>query len=198
MNGAGDQFLAGPRLAANQDVDVRVGNPRDRLKHRLHGRAAADEVLEPVGSLDLAPQQVVGSLLTVLFQKARRRRPQLAGQVIQRHEVARATAKALGHTVHRRRAGNHDDRQGGIDGAHLLKQFKAVDSRRIQRNQQQVERPARQLFQCGVGRAHDQRLAEANGLARRAIHDLGSRFAVNHKSLGAFHRGANRYRRVGQ
>jgi hypothetical protein len=59
VDAARDKLLAGARLAHDQHVDVGVGDLLDRVEHFVHGRAAADHVVEAVGSLDLAAEQLV-------------------------------------------------------------------------------------------------------------------------------------------
>jgi hypothetical protein len=53
MDGTGDQFLTGARLAMDQDRGVRGGNATDLVEHRRQSRAPADDLLEVVDRLDL-------------------------------------------------------------------------------------------------------------------------------------------------
>ena len=56
VHGAGDQFLAGARLARDQDGDHAGADLLDGLNHLSHRRRVADDALEAEGGIDLALQ----------------------------------------------------------------------------------------------------------------------------------------------
>ena len=56
---AGDEFLAGPRLALDQDGRVRVEHAAQGLEQPLHGRAGAQDLGEPVAVARLGEQAAV-------------------------------------------------------------------------------------------------------------------------------------------
>ena len=56
---AGHQVLAGAGLAGDQHGGVRLGHLLHHLEHLVHRRARADDLVEGVATLDLAPQREV-------------------------------------------------------------------------------------------------------------------------------------------
>ena len=77
VDAAGNQLLARAGLAADQHVDVRVRHLLDQLEHFSHCRAAADDIVEAVGSFHLPAQQIVFGADAALAQQ-----PQGAGSQI--------------------------------------------------------------------------------------------------------------------
>ena len=141
MDAAGDQLLAGARFADDQHVDVRVGHLLDRLEHLAHGRAAADDVVEAVGPLDLPAEQfVLGPDAAVRPTVAVRWRPDRSRS---RPRPGNRRPPAADRAVARLERGlriDQNDRQTAVQRASLFQQFQPIGTARRDRRHQQVER----------------------------------------------------------
>ena len=162
VDGASDQLLAGPRLAADEDVGV---GPR-RLLHQLerarHGRAAPDHVLEAERRLQLVPEVPVLDLEVPLTQGP------LDGdlELVDGEGLGKVVERAFLHRRHRRldarERRDHDHGQGGVDVVRPPQQLDAVHSRHLEVGQQQVR---------GIGLDERQR---AMGIRRRQASMAGA------------------------
>ena len=128
MNGVGDQLLAGPRLADDEDGRGRRRRDLDALQHGPHRRRAADDVLEPEELLDAVlelPRLLLESPAVELLLHTGAQLLEADGL---RQIVVGAQLESAHGAVDVAERRHHEDRQLGTQGTPPLEQRVAVDS----------------------------------------------------------------------
>ncbi len=150
MDRAGDQLLAGSRLAANQHGRVALGHLADDTKHALQWPAGADDAIEIV-NIVLRVSQVIElvahpphleRLLDLHFH--------LFDLERLLHVVERADLHRFNGCVHRTERRHQDDRGRGVQGLGRPKHIEAVAATHLEVAQHEIEMAFVQTLDCLV------------------------------------------------
>ena len=177
-----DQFLTRAGFALDQDRGVQSRDRLNQLEDLLHRTAAADDIVESVLFLQLAPQVLVLKTqlpLTQSFTDPQRELDQLErfGQV-----VVGALLDGLDGRLDGCVAGNHQADRLRVLGESLVEEFDAVPPRQHEIGDEYVVGDLGQFFGRFLGRARRINLESI----QRQNFDYGLpklRFVINHKYL---------------
>ena len=128
MNRAGDDFLAGPGLAGDQDRAVRAGHRLEHVKERLHRPALSEDAAESIALLELRAQVRVLRLQPPLLERLVKHVHQLVELKWLRNEVRRAPLDRIHGVFHGAIAGDDDADDAGIAFDRGLDHVRAVDA----------------------------------------------------------------------
>ncbi len=138
VDGARDQLLARAGLAEDQDVRLRPRRLLHQLEHLRHGGAAAHDVLEAQGLLELLAQVSVLDLEAPVPEGALGRDAKLIHREVLREVVERPLLDRGHRRLDGREPGDHDDGQRGIDLVGAPEERQPVHARHPEVGQHQV------------------------------------------------------------
>ena len=172
VDGAGDELLAGARLAGDQDRGRGVGDLADELVHPPHGGRPPDELVEA-----LVPRQLVPEVAHLALERPPLERPgDHAPEVVRGERLGEVVVGAELHRLHRR--------ADGADGG---------DQHHLQARVEPLQ-PLQHLDSFHPGQPHVEEahvhVAVADGLDRgRPVRRLEHLAAVEHHLDGRAHPG---------
>ena len=146
MQGVGDQLLAGAALPDDQDAAARRRHQGELMQHLLHRLRRADDGAE--GEFLLQPLPELADLLrqTAFLDRRRHALAQL-DQVDRLLEVVvGAVLHGIHGRLHRSEAGDHQDRQPGVDRLGELQDLQSVHARHPQIGDQEVDAALLQML----------------------------------------------------
>ena len=133
MQAAGDEFLAGARLAVDQHVGGAAGQAGDHRAQALHAGVVADQacrqLLAPGQLRQLRAQFAHFEAQAAFFQRATDDADQMIGRKRFLDEIVRAVFHCLHGHRHVAVAGDQHHRQFGVDGQQLAHEAHAIDAR---------------------------------------------------------------------
>jgi hypothetical protein len=131
VKAARDRFLAGAGLADDQRVDIGMGHKEDEAADLLHQRRTSDEPrFDVVALMEAAAQTCDLQRQPAFFKRA----PDDVDEVLGRKRLLDDIIGAAAHRLDRQRriamAGDHDDRQIGIEPLRELQELQPVRTRK--------------------------------------------------------------------
>ena len=94
----GDEILAGSRLARDEQRGIGGGDFLDHVEDPQHGRALADQLIEGVTALDLAPHGIQANAIAPGYFATELTRALVADPVFSEWVVGRTPARRWGDT----------------------------------------------------------------------------------------------------
>ena len=138
VNTARDQLLARAARAADEHVDIRIGDLLDRLEDLGHRRALANDVVEAEMPAQLLPQAAILLAQHPLGQRLLHRDHQMLWSERLGHEVVGSQAHRLDRVLDGAVRGHHDHLNLRVQLLDLRQQFHAVHARHLQIGDHQV------------------------------------------------------------
>jgi hypothetical protein len=129
---ARDQLLAGPGLAAHQDVGLGARGLLDQVEDLGHGRAAADDVFQTEGGRELRAKILVLDAERALPQRTLDVDRELVDREVLRQIIERPRLDRGDRRLDAAERGDHDDGQRGIELVRAPHELHAVDSRHLE------------------------------------------------------------------
>ncbi len=172
------QLLAAAAGARDQDGAPAAGHLLDQREQPAHHGALADDVVHPVGGLQLPAQIHVLPAEVAALQRLGHHQVHLLHPERLHDVVHRPHLHGLDGRLDRRVPGDHDDRHLRSQGGDLLEQLHSVHARQHQVEDHQIER-----LLAHEGRGLLARFGgedPESGLLKRLAEDLSHPFVIVH------------------